>query len=102
MRFLAITTLMLTASASYGQPPATPGDPETGWVYAQQHCVGCHSQKGPRSFRSIVDDPGMTGTALTVWLTSSEHGDMPHLMLKPKDARDVVAYILSLKDDQRK
>jgi hypothetical protein len=44
----------------------------------------------------------MTGTALVAWLTASEHDAMPHLVLKPDEARNVVAYILSLQDQPEK
>ena len=39
----------------------------------------------------------MTATALRVFLTSS-HPKMPNLILKPGQAADVIAYILSLRD----
>ncbi len=103
MRILTGALLALLAGpACSAATPDFSGDPETGWVYVQRHCVGCHSLKGPRSFRSIAQEPGMTGTALMVWLTSSEHRDMPHLILKPDEAQDVVAYILSQGKDTGK
>ena len=51
---------------------------------------------GP-AFRSIADTPGMTATALRVFLTSS-HPKMPNLILTPEEITDVTAYILSLRE----
>jgi hypothetical protein len=51
---------------------------------------------GP-AFREIANTPGMTATALQVFLTSS-HPKMPNLTLSPEEKADVVAYILSLRD----
>jgi cytochrome c len=51
---------------------------------------------GP-AFRDIADTPGVTATALKVFLTSS-HPKMPNLILTPEEIADVTAYILSLRD----
>jgi hypothetical protein len=51
---------------------------------------------GP-AFRDIANTPGMTATALRVFLTSS-HPKMPNLILTPEETADVTAYILSLRD----
>jgi hypothetical protein len=41
----------------------------------------------------------MTATALFVWMRTS-HPTMPNIILEPEDLRNVVAYVLSLKDRQ--
>jgi mono/diheme cytochrome c family protein len=103
MRILLTAAFLTALAAGAGaETPAFPGDAETGWVYAQQHCFGCHPQNGKRNFKEIGSQPGMTGTALIAWLTASDHRDMPHLLLKPDEARNVVAYILSLQEAPRK
>src|SRR5271166_2188046 len=51
---------------------------------------------GP-AFRDVANTPGMTATALRVFLTSS-HPKMPNLILKPEEIADVTAYILNLRD----
>jgi len=103
MRLLcAVILLVWGAAAGAAETRDFPGDPETGWVYAQTQCVHCHTQNGPRAFRIIANQSGMTGMALVAWLTAAEHDKMPHLVLKPEDARNVVAYILSLQDPPAK
>ena len=49
---------------------------------------------GP-AFRDIANTPGMTGTALRVFLRTS-HPKMPNLILTPEETEDAIAYILSL------
>ena len=66
-------------------------------------CSACHGISAEPSsvpkatrFREIADRPGVTGTALRVWLETS-HPTMPNIIVEPKDMRNVIAYILSLK-----
>ena len=51
---------------------------------------------GP-AFREIANTPGMTATAMRVFLTSS-HPKMPNLILTLEEIADLTAYILSLRD----
>ena len=51
---------------------------------------------GP-AFREIANTLAMTATTLQVFLTSS-HPRMPNLILTPEEKADVIAYILSLRD----
>lgn len=51
-------------------------------------------------FKDVANNPGMTGTALAVWLQTS-HPTMPNFILEKQDMLNVVAYILSLKDDDQ-
>ena len=41
----------------------------------------------------------MTGTALSVWLRTP-HKSMPDLIIEPEDRNNVIAYIVSLRDDR--
>jgi hypothetical protein len=45
----------------------------------------------------VANTPGMTATALAVWLTTS-HPTMPNIVLEQQDLDNVVAFILTLKD----
>ena len=45
---------------------------------------------------NVADQPGITATALQVWMQTS-HPTMPNIIVAPKDMRNVIAYILSLK-----
>ncbi len=82
------------------------GDRDRGLAYAQKACAQCHAVRGDQklspnlgtaTFKSIASTPGMTGTALAVWLRST-HKSMPDLIIEAQDRADVIAYILSLKD----
>ena len=80
------------------------GTPREGRRLAHQLCAQCHGvdnkayspNPAAPAFDEIADIPGMTSTALTVALRTS-HQSMPNLILKGRNARDVTAYILSLK-----
>jgi mono/diheme cytochrome c family protein len=83
------------------------GDPKRGIAYAQANCAGCHAilyedANSPNtdspSFKAVADTPGMTRTALSVFL-QSPHATMPNLIVTGEDADDLIAYILSLKGD---
>jgi mono/diheme cytochrome c family protein len=101
---------MAIVALSVGQPWAAAaqeaGDPRAGQRLAREVCAVCHAvERGeadsPRpdapSFDRIARTPGMTGMALTVALQTS-HRTMPNLMFEPTELRDVVAYVLSLKE----
>jgi mono/diheme cytochrome c family protein len=81
------------------------GDPGRGLVFAQQTCASCHAvlpaeTTSPRpntaTFKTIANTPGMTGTAVAVWL-QTPHKSMPDLIIEAGDRNDVIAYILSLR-----
>jgi mono/diheme cytochrome c family protein len=86
---------------------AQQGDIAAGHAFAREACKACHEvearEPSPRmieigpAFRDIANTPGMTATALRVFLTSS-HPKMPNLILTPEETADVTAYILSLRD----
>ena len=86
---------------------AQDGDIAAGHAFAREGCEACHvvepEETSPRSFeigpafRDIANTPGMTATALRVFLTSS-HRKMPNLMLTSEEIADVSAYILSLRN----
>ena len=81
------------------------GDPEAGGAYAQTVCAQCHTINGAEPspeptappFEVVANTPGMMGTALAVWLTTS-HPTMPNIVLEPQDLDNVIAFILTLKD----
>lgn len=106
----AIITSWLACAVVAAASPALAqnADPRrgAGQAFAQRVCAECHAvlateRRSPRadaaSFHAIANTPGMTETALFVWLQTS-HPTMPNLMLAPKDRDDVAAYILSLRE----
>jgi mono/diheme cytochrome c family protein len=104
MRILVTATLALLVSSA-NLAAQDPGDPDAGAAYASQVCAECHAvaDEGPSpdllapTFKEIANRPGMTGTALVVWM-QTEHPTMPNLVLEQDDLDNVVAYILTLKD----
>ena len=81
------------------------GDVAAGHAFARNACKPCHAveadQRAPRrivigpAFRDVANTPGMTATAIRVFLRTS-HPKMPNLILTPDETEDVIAYILSL------
>ena len=81
------------------------GDPQAGFDYAHATCAACHAISEEKSpvvtaprFKDVANTPGMTPTALMVWLQNAQHPTMPNLMIRGQELRNVAAYILSLKD----
>ena len=81
------------------------GDPQAGFDYAHATCAACHAISEEKSpvpnaprFKDVANTPGMTPTALIVWLQGAQHPTMPNLVIRGQDLRNVAAYILSLKD----
>ena len=111
MRNSVVGKLFVSILSAYGcltlasADAATLGDPKAGQVYAQTHCVSCHSivPNGNTSpvtaatpFQTISDTGGMTRTALFVFFRSP-HPTMPNLVVRGDDIDNIIAYILSLK-----
>jgi mono/diheme cytochrome c family protein len=99
---LAVIAVMLAAQNAQAQEV---GDLRTGRVLARQVCAECHAVRrgDPRSpnsnspsFAAIASTPGMTATALNVFLHTS-HRSMPNLILTADQTNGIIAYILSLK-----
>lgn len=100
---LALVFLLASAGASAASDQ---GNVAAGKRYAETYCAECHAI-GPdtlpsrvreaRSFPDVANTPGMTQTALAVWLQTM-HPSMPNIMLEPDDLNNVIAYIVSLKN----
>jgi len=84
------------------------GDADKGLAYARKVCATCHNvlrSDGPSpnsrapAFKKIAMTPGMSVTALTVW-SRTTHPTMPNLIIDPSDMDDLIAYILSLRDQR--
>jgi mono/diheme cytochrome c family protein len=82
------------------------GDAGEGRRLAQADCAQCHGiaknsysgNPAAPTFDGIANTPGMTGRALIVALRTS-HRSMPNIVVKDRDAENLVAYILSLKSN---
>ena len=107
MRALMLLSVISLAALVATSAPAQQdvGNPEAGFAVASEICASCHAVsreqdmspilEAPR-FEDVANNPGMTAMALFAWMTTS-HPTMPNIVLEPEELRNVVAYILSLK-----
>ena len=100
----AIAAMLVTGLPAIGVTQEI-GDPERGRDFAASMCADCHSvgeddtlspNLDAPSYKSVAEMPSTTRTALVVWFQSS-HPTMPNLVLNQDEEDDVIAYILSLK-----
>lgn len=94
-----------SASATLAQDS---GDARRGLAYARANCAECHGilatdmqspRRGVATFKRIAETPGMTATAIAVWLQTS-HPSMPNFVIPAEDRANIAAYILSLRDQR--
>lgn len=102
---------ILLLTSGVGSLPAyaeDPGDAGRGHTYAAKICAECHGIEADDGgspnftappFNAIANTPGMSARALVVWL-QNPHPTMPSLVLPVDDMHDVIAYILTLKDEK--
>lgn len=102
-RLIAAGLSIFAAAIAHAQEPGSAGK---GRAFAQRICAECHGvlpddrispRFGIATFKAIANTPGMTGTALTVWL-QTPHKSMPNFIIEAEDRTNVIAYILSLRD----
>ena len=83
------------------------GDAAKGMDYAIEVCSECHAVRDgePKSllseapsFEDIANTSGMTAIALTVWF-KSQHPTMPNIKMTDEEMRNVIQYIISLKNE---
>ena len=100
---VALTAVLACATGPVRAQGA--GDPAKGAAVARQVCAECHAvERGQRqssntqapAFEAIAKTPGMTSIALTAALRTS-HRVMPNIVLGDDELRNVVAYLLDLK-----
>jgi len=101
-KMLSVVVSSFVASQTWAQDAASSA---AGLALARQICSECHAIErtqarspnpaAPR-FETIASVPGMTATALSAAL-QTPHQTMPNVMLNANELRDIVAYILSLK-----
>ena len=101
---LGLAVIGMTLAAQNVQAQEV-GDLRKGRILARQVCAECHAvrrgdMRSPNSnspsFVAIASTPGMTATALNVFLHTS-HRSMPNLILTADQTNGIIAYILSLK-----
>lgn len=103
---VGFASVLLAATLPGGAALAqdAPASVERGMRFAEQNCTKCHAvhtgELGPfgdvPTFEAVAATPGVSALALSAFFRTS-HNDMPNFIIAPDDTRDVVAYILSLK-----
>jgi mono/diheme cytochrome c family protein len=82
------------------------GDPERGYAYAEVNCAECHAIDrgdydspffGAPPFSEVANVPAMSEVALTSFF-QTPHPTMPNFIVPSDDVRDVITYILSLRN----
>jgi len=100
---VALAAMTAAAGSAKAQQP---GNAERGLKLAREICSQCHlvdkvagrsTNPDAPTFETIAKTPGLTSAALNSLLHTS-HQTMPNIVVKEGDSRDIVAYILSLKD----
>lgn len=110
MRLTFASVLAVGALGAGAAAQDLPGDPAAGLEYARAICADCHDVErewdelaafyGP-PFVDIAALPSTTGMSLRAFLLSP-HENMPNLILTDDALDDVIAYILSLKPEDRR
>ena len=108
--YIVAVAILAAALPLHAQP--LDGNPASGRQIATKLCSSCHhvlpmlfpdrgdtpspDRGDPPSFQSIANLPSTTGLSLNVFLHSN-HKNMPNLILSHADSDDLIAYIVSLK-----
>jgi mono/diheme cytochrome c family protein len=101
----ALAAIPLTAGPALAQE--APGDPAAGRGLAEAVCAACHAipgvappigVPGARPFAALAADPAVTGLTLHAYLRTL-HPPTPTFVLNEEQLNDVIAYILSLRDE---
>jgi mono/diheme cytochrome c family protein len=109
MKWFTRLLVALSIALAHSAQAQETGDSKSGLDYAEAVCAECHAvKKGQRTspherapaFELVANARGMTDMALRVWF-QSPHPSMPNLVLREKTADDLVAYIMSLKQNTR-
>jgi mono/diheme cytochrome c family protein len=111
VRLFCILLPLLAGQSLPAQPPGTaraaPASVAPGRSFAVAQCSGCHGVDAQHpspnpeapSFARIANQEGLTGDTLSTWLRNAH--DYPAEMnfeLDERQANELVAYFLSLKD----
>ncbi len=106
LSFLALSLWLLpiAAAAQDTEPTVSRTDPKRGAELAQRWCANCHvvskdqtkASDVTRSFVAVAQSPEFNAERLAFFLLDP-HPIMPNMMLSRQEARDLAAYIATLK-----
>jgi mono/diheme cytochrome c family protein len=104
----ALFAVFMLIAAAMGAEAQERGDARRGLSHARRVCAECHAvspgetaspNANAPTFKAVANTPGMTATALTVWFRTS-HPSMPNLIIGSEDTDDLIAYILTLREEK--
>jgi len=104
---LLTAVLALSALAAAPLKAEQSGDVAHGLALSRQVCSECHATQAEQlrspnpkapALVELATTPGMTNTALSVALTTP-HAGMPMFRLTAEQRTDIIAYILSLRQN---
>ena len=107
MRWFAMVVVLAAVLSSTAARSQESADVRRGLTYARAVCAECHGveamdEGSPNAvaptFKAVANTPGMTKTALIVWMQSN-HRSMPNFIVPVGDRDAVIDYILGLKDN---
>ena len=102
MLHVLIVIAVVLATSEPIQAQNIDGSVERGLALTRAWCAQCHRVEPGRfgifaaDFEEVANLPSTTALSLRVFLQSN-HKEMPNFDLKPTEAGDIIAYILSLK-----
>ena len=106
-KYLSVAAVALSCAGSAVAASSNEGDPTAGQAFAKRVCAQCHnvesrqdtplSKLAPPDFHAIANAKTTSAIGLNVFLMTP-HSTMPNLILSETERRDVIAYILSLRD----
>jgi len=97
--------LALASATSFAAAHADAASAARGKTLVQRECVSCHAvepgQQSPNpkapTFAAVANEPSATPYSLHVFLQTT-HATMPNFVIQSDDIDDIVAYIVSLKN----
>jgi mono/diheme cytochrome c family protein len=116
MTALLVSLFAILGSTANGKEPADRGNTDAGRELALEACTGCHVVsddqrfppllKGAPTFREIVNRPKVTAASLRRAIAAlpqvPRNGRMANPLLTDNQLADVVAYIMTLREDRTK
>jgi mono/diheme cytochrome c family protein len=103
---LALAAVLLTTAAVVPAGAVELGDPAAGLAYARESCAECHAVEpndlnrpfsDVPAFEEVANVPAMSELALVSFF-QTPHEVMPNFVVPPADQRNLIAYILSLRN----
>jgi cytochrome c len=96
----------LPITLNSGEAQELTGDPEAGGRLAREVCAACHVVSDDQMidpgigpwFIDVAQHPATTALSLRAFL-QTPHANMPDLILTREETDDIIAYILTLKDE---